>query len=362
MSLAGWLRRPIVWVPISLALLAFVIWRSRLWEAGDRLGRVDPGPILVALGISVIIPLLWAARSRALLVASDLPVGFWPLVPMTSLANTVNNLTPGSSGEVLRLYLLKAHHGVDYATGGAVVAIERLAAFGYLTASAAVAWFGFVVGLPVGLVIAAWIALAALPGAIYFAGVRPSRLIIALPGGRLLGTDRWARFAGWMERVDERIARLLTTPLHLAEFAAYTAGLFACYSAQLVLVVGALGGSVDPIAAWGVVGISLTAGILSLLPFGLGSTDLVMIALLESLGLGPAEATAATFGYRLVSTVPLGLQGVVSYAILTAALPPGGPGPAIAAAGADVMSAGSAARPDDTRPKVDGRIDEAPRR
>ena len=28
-----WLRRPVVWLPISGFLLVFVAWRSRIWEA-----------------------------------------------------------------------------------------------------------------------------------------------------------------------------------------------------------------------------------------------------------------------------------------------------------------------------------------
>ncbi len=84
--------------------------------------------------------LLWAIRSADLLGAAGRPVPIGPLVPMTALANTVNNLTPGSVGELLRLYLLRERHGVDYPTGAAVVLIERVVAIGYLAGSAAIAW------------------------------------------------------------------------------------------------------------------------------------------------------------------------------------------------------------------------------
>jgi hypothetical protein len=36
---------------------------------------------------------------------------------MTAFANTINNITPGSAGELVRLYLLAAQYGVDYTTG-----------------------------------------------------------------------------------------------------------------------------------------------------------------------------------------------------------------------------------------------------
>jgi uncharacterized membrane protein YbhN (UPF0104 family) len=60
-----------------------------------------------------------------------------------------------------------------------------------------------------------------------------------------------------------------------------------------------------------------------LLPFGLGSADLVLVALLGVAGVPPAQAAAIAFGYRIVSTLPLGLAGVGSYAYLSARLPHG---------------------------------------
>jgi uncharacterized protein (TIRG00374 family) len=321
MRLATWLRRPTVWAPISLALLAVVAWRSRLWEAGDRLGHVDIQPLAAALALSALIPVLWAVRSAALLRAAGRPVPVRPLIPMTALANTVNNLTPGSSGEILRLWLLRAHHGVDYATGGAVIVVERVAALASLSGSAVLFWLAVVAELPPLVVFVALAVLVALPGVAYGLGVRPSRVVAAVPLGRAIGRERWARLGSWLRRVDDTIATLLTRPMRLVSFAAATGGILACYTLQLILVGRALGISLDPVAAWGALGLGLTAGVLSLLPFGLGSTDFVVASLLGVVGVPPIEATAMTFGYRLVSTVPLALAGVVSYALLSAGLP-----------------------------------------
>ncbi len=56
----------------------------------------------------------------------------------------------------------------------------------------------------------------------------------------------------------------------------------------------------------------------------------MLIGLLGALGVQPTTATAIAFGYRLVSTLPLGLAGVASYAWLSARLPVGGLGEAAA--------------------------------
>jgi uncharacterized protein (TIRG00374 family) len=326
------LRRPIVWLPISAVLLALVVWRTRPWEAAANLSALDGRPIVLAIGLNVVIALLWAARSSDLLAAAGHKVGIGSLVPMTVFANAINNLTPGSVGELVRLYLLRAHHGVDYPAGGAVILIERVVAIGYLAASALVLWLARAWALPGLLVVAVLGAIAVLPGLVYRAGLRPAALAGRLPLGARVGQDRWTRFGRALERMDATVASVVTHPARAALFAFLTAGVFATYTAQFVLVGAAIGQAIDPLTAWGILGLGITAGVLSLLPFGLGSTDLVLVALLGAVGVPAAEAAAMTFGYRLVATLPLGLAGVASYALLSASLPESGAAGAMDAA------------------------------
>jgi uncharacterized protein (TIRG00374 family) len=336
-----WLRRPIVWLPISGLLLALVAWRSRLWEAGAILGTPDPLPLVGAVLLNVAIAVLWAVRSADLLAAAGHPVAVAPLLPMTAFANTINNLTPGSAGEVVRGWMLRVHHGVPYATGAAVIVIERVVAIGYLGASAAIVWIGHLLALPGPVVLAALALLVVLPGLVYAAGLRPAAVAARLPLGGLPGSARWARVGGALVRMDDTIAGLLTHPRHLAVFAGTSGLVFAVYAAQLWLVAAAVGIAIDPVAGWGALGLAIVAGVLSLLPFGLGATDLVLAALLGSLGV-PAPATAAiAFGNRLVSTLPLGLLGAVSYGWLSARLPAGGATAAMSAARAEMAGEGA---------------------
>jgi uncharacterized protein (TIRG00374 family) len=328
----GLLRRPIVWLPVSVALLAFVAWRSRIWEATSVLAHVDAAPLVVALAINAVVLVLWAARSADLLAAAGRPVPLLPLVPMTAFANTMNNVTPGSMGELVRLYLLRAHHGVDYATGGAVVLIERVVAIGYLSGSAVVVWLGHAWNVPLVVQVVAILALVATPAIVYALGLRPAALVARLPAGPIVGDARWGRFGAGLGRLDETVARLLTDPVRAALFALFSAGIFAVYATQLVLTGLAFGVHLDPLVAWATLGLGITAGVISLLPFGLGSTDVVVVALLGAAGLPPIEATAMTLAYRLVATLPLGLAGIASYAFLSASLPEAGTGGALEAA------------------------------
>lgn len=321
--MSRWLRHPLVWGSISFALLALVAWRSRAWELGDRLGTADFRLILLAVGLNVVITVAWAARSSNLLAGAGHAVPVGPLVPMTAFANTINNVTPGSVGELVRLYLLRSHHGVSYTAGAAVVVVERFVAIALLGASAAILWATWSLRLWPLMSVGALVVVALLPSVIYRVGIRPTALLRFVPVGRLVGPERWGGVGRSLQRVDAAVAKLMTDPRRAAVFAGWTAVVFVTYTSQLLLVAAAIGRVIDPAAAWGALGLGIVAGVVSLLPFGLGSTDLVVVALLGVAGVPAAEAAAITFGYRIVSTLPLGVAGVVSYAFLSARLPHG---------------------------------------
>lgn len=328
-------------------LLGIVVWRSRLWESGSALATTRPAPLVAALLLSLLPPVLWAVRSAGLLAASGRPVSIRALIPMTTFANTINNVTPGSVGELARLYLLRAHHGVDYATGGAVILIERLVSIGYLSGSALLAWFTVQGTLPTWLVLVAAVVLVAGPSIAYRLRLRPIAWVLADPLRRL-GRGRWPGVVDGLLAAEERIGRLLTDPVSLARFATVTAAIFAISAGQLVLVASSFGVSLTPLEAWGALGLSITAGVISFLPFGLGAADLALVALLGVLGVEPATAAAIAFSYRLVSTLPTALLGVASYAWLSARLPVGGLDGAAAAARSGL--GGVAASDTDGRP------------
>ena len=309
-----------MWGPVSLALLTFVVWRSRIWEAGDTLGAVSGLPLVAAVLLGGASPILWAVRSASLLGSVGYRVPVSALIPMTTFANTINNLTPGSVGEFVRLYLLRVQYSVDYTAGGAVIIVERFVALAYLSASALVAWIavqGHLAG-PVVVVVLAAVVVA--PGAVYRLGLRPIAWFAAAPLGRIAGT-RASGLIGTLLAAETTISKLVTDPIVLGRFALASGALFAVSAMQLVLVAGALGQSLDPLAAWGALGLAVTAGVLSLLPFGLGAADIVLVALLGVLGIAAAPATAMAFGYRLVGTLPVTIAGVASYAWLSVRMP-----------------------------------------
>ena len=324
MRLASLIRRPIVWFPVSVALLALLVWRSRVWEAGAAIQGGDLRAVLAATALSAVIAVVWAIRSARLFSAVGRAIAVRPLIPMTTFANTINNLTPGSAGELVRMYLLRAHHDVDYATSGAVVFIERIGAIGYLTSTALVAWLAWLGVVSAAASAVLLVLLVVGPVAAYRVGLRPLSIVGRLPLGRLVGEARWRTVGAWFGRVDSTVALVIRDPIRLIQFVVLSCLIFAASTGQLLLLGAALGVRLDPLAAWGALGLSTTVGVLSLLPFGIGTTDLALAALLGLTGIPPATAAAMAFGYRLVSTLPLSIAGIVSFAWLSARLPQSG--------------------------------------
>ena len=187
------------------------------------MGDADPRPIAAAVLLNLVIVVAWAARSSNLLAGAGRPVPVLPLIPMTAFANTINNITPGSAGELVRLYLLRAQYGVDYTTGAAVVLIERVVAIVLLGASAASMWLTYALHLPAFIAVIAIIAVAIAPSLVYRAGIRPTAMIGWLPLGRLVGHARWATARSTLDRVDASVAALLVDPPRAIAFAGWTA-------------------------------------------------------------------------------------------------------------------------------------------
>lgn len=341
------LRSPFVWGPISLILLAIVVWRSRIWDAGSTIQDPAAAPLLAAIAMSALLPVLWAIRSSRLLAASDSDVPIGTLLPMTTLANMINNVTPGSVGELLRLYLLRVSHGVPYVTGTAVIIVERLGALGYLTLSAVIAWLSVRWDWPAWLTVALLVLMVVSPGVLYRLRLRPLSVVVARPL-RWVARGRWARASDGLARAEDQTARLLSGTHTLGAFALTTGLIFCTNALQVTLVAAALGVSLDPLVAWGALGLSITVGVLSLLPFGLGAADLTLVALLGIVGVPPAPAAGIALGYRLVSTLPVALAGVAAYAWLSARLPTNGIAGAADAASAG-LEVGGIANGDDRR-------------
>lgn len=312
-----WVRRWYVWLPISVALFGLLVWRTRPWEAADLASQLDFGLLVAALGVNILVALLWAVRSYPLMAAVGSPLSLSALVPIDTFANTINNLTPASSGEVLRAYILKRRHGVPYHASTAVILAERFWAIGLMLVTAAAAALGTLVAVDSLVVVVGWlvaVGLAFVPSFAYLAGLRPGRL------ARWVADRTHLARAGWMAdrltEVDDRLADIVLRPRTAVAFLISTGAIFALFAAQLWLVLEAFGATLPLGGVWAALGLSICAGVISALPFGLGAADAVLVVLLVAQGVAPPAATAVAIVLRSVATLPLGIAGTLAWVYL----------------------------------------------
>jgi uncharacterized protein (TIRG00374 family) len=305
------MRRPIVWVPISSALLFLVIVRAQPWAVSPLVRAADTRLIAAAIALNIVVVSLWGLRSAALIRAASLPIGLGSATRLASMAYAVNSVTPGSTGEAVRAIVLREGHGIPYSVGLGAIMVERFGALWYLGASAAWAWLTVELSLPLGALLAGWAMVAALPMVWSWTSLTPGGLVRFV--ARAMSEPRREALRVGSRRLDDAIRLMLGRPGSALVFALTSAGLFGTFAAQLVLVAASVGVRLEPVAAWSAIGLAMVAGVLSLLPFGLGATDVVMTAGLVRAGLDPAVAAALTLAYRLVSTLPLGLLGAAAY-------------------------------------------------
>jgi uncharacterized membrane protein YbhN (UPF0104 family) len=331
------MRRWYVWVTVSVALFGLLIWRTRPWEALST--GADWRLLALVVALNVVVIGAWAVRSERLMAAVGHPLPVTSLVPIVSFANTINNLTPASAGEAVRALILRRRHGVPYGQSTAVIVAERLWAIWIMAVSAGAAAVGTILGAGPVLAVLAWVvALAAAfaPSFGYALGLRPAAFVAGLldrgpaPDSGTAGAadggpgddpdaappGRRVRLAGLLRDVDENLAGILARPRVAIGFVLSTAVVFITSTAQLWLVLLALGQTISPVAAWAALGLATIAGVLSALPFGLGAADVVMTALLVALGVPAATAGAAALVLRATVTLPLGLAGTASWIAL----------------------------------------------
>jgi uncharacterized protein (TIRG00374 family) len=311
-----WMRRWYVWVSVSVVLFALLVWRTRPWEVFET--EADWRLLIAAVALNVVVVAAWTIRSERLLAAIGHPLGLAALVPIVSFANTINNLTPASSGEALRAVILRRRHDVPLSRSTAIILVERLWAIWIMALSAGAAALGILVPAHSLLVVGGWVTATAMifaPAVAYRLGLRPAmavaKVIDAGPERR-----RRVRLAAFLTEIDTSLATLLASPGVASVFVASTAVVFTATAVQLWLILFALGHVVPLLATWAALGLGTIAGVLSALPFGLGAADVVVTGLLVGLGVPAAAAAAAALLLRATVTLPLGLAGTASWVVL----------------------------------------------
>jgi uncharacterized protein (TIRG00374 family) len=270
-------------------------------------------PLLWALLLNVPIVGLRAYRAQMILHQLDQHVSMRSMVPIQLVGQTSSSLTPAASGDYVRAYLWRQSSHVPLRVGAAVVTFERLYSL-FLLAAVSV----LLVLLPRHGV-AGWIAVAAGLVLATFAPIlfemTPANFerwaTAKVVRGRLLG-----RFAEGAQVMLEQLRALMKAPILLAWTSAVTLVIFIAGGAQIWLVLDSLGHLVPITQAVAASTTSQVAGIISTLPFGIGSQDAILVAMFAGYGVTVSLAATLAVLLRAVSTLPQALAGLAGYLLV----------------------------------------------
>jgi len=293
-------------VAISIGLIALLLWRVDLDDVRASIAEIHTGMALAVVALNVPIALLFGVRSRLVLrtLGAHVPMGL--ALPAAILGNVAGSLTPASAGELLRAAVLRSHAEIAGEDALALVIYER-AVSGLLLALGTAVAAAFIF-LPVAAAIG--ITAALLPV-----------LAAPLAAGWLLRhvrqDDARSGFSGRLRSAAGRLQTALRDVSLLTPWSLITACIFALTTLQFWLLARGLDDAVSPGEAWLALGASQLAGIVSLLPLGIGATDGTLAALLRRAGMTFDQGAAVAVLVRATITLPLGLMAIVSYIYLS---------------------------------------------
>ena len=293
---------------VSLAILAAIVLLSNPAQIYSELIKSRFELVILGLLITTFTALL-----RVFKWALLLKTRFLSLIPVQFLGITVSMLTPGRVAEPTKAVLLKIMDGTPVSKSLPSIIWERVLdiaaiiifAFFSLTilAQTQFSLLGYigVVVFSVLVIVFLLILYSKSFGMTIF-----NKIIIKLPLLKNLNQEFIRSF--YAVRIGrERI----TFGFVIALFIWLLDGLV------LYLVLLAFNAEINPLAAVGIVSLSVMIGVASSLPGGLGSTEIVMILLLNSIGVQNPIAVTAVLIYRFI-TIWYGLTlGFASFLYLS---------------------------------------------
>lgn len=296
-----------VWVAGAVAFGLFLS-RSGVAEALPLLRRLTPGTVAAVLLLSAAIPVLKLLRWHALLAACGVEVPRARLLVPISAGFFWGLVTPGTSGEMTRGFLL----GISRRVGLATVLFEKLYDSLALLGLAVAALCARLTYGRTGSHVLEWL-VAAVVLAVFLAGpcLTAQRVPTVTPEAALAATGLRGRALGLLGATGG----LARSPRIAALSAATSCAMWLLTGAQFVLLVRVLGAPAFPWTGMGLgFFVPYIAGIVSLVPLGLGVLELTVSTLLAHYyGVGAPTAHATALAFRIVVTLPFVLWGFACY-------------------------------------------------
>jgi uncharacterized protein (TIRG00374 family) len=289
-----WLRRRWFLVAVAAVYVVCGVIAFRLLDRGT-LERALSLPMSLVAGLLGLSLVNYLVRAWRWLVLSNF-LGF----SVPALRNTLYYLagyaltsTPGKAGEAVRLWFLKAGHGVPYARSMALMLADRALDMWAVAILVIACFADFSRHLWQVLVLVAIIVVVSLP--ILF-----PRLLVPLLGCLLRVAPRRRRLWAKARRAIHSMAELSHWRTYGLTLVPSIAG-WAAEGLALFLLLRFFGADVSALNAIFVFSFSMIVGAGSMLPGGLGSTEITAVVLLRALGVDFDAAVASTALVRVTT-------------------------------------------------------------
>jgi uncharacterized protein (TIRG00374 family) len=292
----------------SLAILAMLLYVSDVTRVFAIISGANPYYVFPALLISFSLMPVRVFRWKVLLEKIRIHVPFRKLFPTYMAGMFVSNLTPGKVGEPIKSYLLKKTAGVSISKSLPSVFMEKIFdVFSTVTLS----FMGIaLVTLPekVGTIILPIIFLYvfAVTAALYVSARKDRIYFISRKMLRLFGWLPFVRrldkpLESFAEKFNASLLRYKDARVSLKNFM-LSMFLWAAEGVILYLCFLAVGIEIDALVVISFFSIAVLIGVTSLLPGGLGSSEVVMVLLFTATYALPIPVvTAAVFMARFFS-------------------------------------------------------------
>jgi len=301
---------------VGLGVLGVLLWRAGPDDVADALRTLSVPALLATIALNVPITLVRNLRTRLILRRLGHRVGWWRLTRSQLAGQTLSNLTPAASGDLVRAWMWRRDDGVPGSTGVAAVVYERVLSFVLLLGAGAAFFAPTIAGsaATAGICIGA-AALIATPWVLarITRARRAATSTLALAARLPYLRTRTKPLA----RMGSAVATLSADAPLLATFTLTTLAVFVLSGLQIWLLTIGLSTAAHPAslsiaAATGIYGISQAGGSLSALPFGIGPADAIVVGLLLRTGVHFGIGTTVALLLRGTVTLPIALAAAAA--------------------------------------------------
>ena len=319
-------KKSIFFLGISVLILVVMLWLVGIDQVIDALKIAKLEFIALAVAMQVFTYFLYSLRWKILNNLVDINVGIKKLIPMILVGLAVNNITPSGrgGGEPVRAYILSREENYPMEeTFATVVADRALDTFPFvvlaiLTIIGMTFYFNFDLWLIVLMIAAVIVIVAILVLLIYMCinprfGKRVDGWIIGLVRRfyKKNSEELEEKIHGVINGFQDTMKMVISDKkvLFYALPLSFVIWIFEIIRVYFVFL--AFGAVVSPVVIGEVFILACLAGMIPLLPGGLGAVDGIMIVFYSAAGITASISAAATVIERLISFWMTTILGMV---------------------------------------------------